>query len=401
MYLYDAAGNKLAKTVTETGQPQKTTQYIGGMIFENNVLQHVITEEGRARIESGVWKFDYFLKDHLGNTRIVVDQAGTVLQQTDYYPFGLPIETYTAVPNNYLYQGKELQKELTQFDFGARFYDPQIGRWHVIDPLAEDAPDWSPYNSMWNNPVSNIDPDGQFSSRFWASVHRFFNGGGRIGENEFGEWYVTKNRGVEVTESGEVIAKSEYYYGKGRNKYSNAIEAIERDIRIAEDIRQHATSIVDGEVVSSTSMYQMYDSPKEAGNAALSLGTGVVLPNPILKTGTLAVNAAKLANRGNKIVQGIRKTISVQKQARHLAGTAKAGGGFLNSAVDAQKVLDAVHSGEAVFLGTTKAGQPVFRYSGVTGTNVNIGAGIANQPTNVFIIKGTTSPSVVPTNPAF
>jgi len=82
-------------------------------------------------------------------------------------------------------------------------------------------------------------------------------------------------------------------------------------------------------------------------------------------------------------------------------GTAKQGGGFLNSVADAQKVLDAVHSGEAVFLGTTKAGQPVFRYSGVTGTNVNIGAGFSSQPTNVFIIKGTTNPTVVPTNPAF
>ena len=68
---------------------------------------------------------------------------------------------------------------------------------------------------------------------------------------------------------------------------------------------------------------------------------------------------------------------------------------------DAQKVLDAVHSGEAVFIGTTKAGQPVFRYSGVTGTNVNLGAGVAGQPTNLFIIKGTISPSVVPTSPAW
>ncbi|MEM8940441.1 MAG: hypothetical protein AAGC64_13970 [Bacteroidota bacterium] len=51
------------------------------------------------------------------------------------------------------------------------------------------------------------------------------------------------------------------------------------------------------------------------------------------------------------------------------------------------------------FLGTSKAGHQVFRYNGVTGTNVNLGAGIPGQPTNVFIIKGTASPSVVPTTP--
>jgi len=98
-------------------------------------------------------------------------------------------------------------------------------------------------------------------------------------------------------------------------------------------------------------------------------------------------------------VSGLSKIVSVQKQARHLAGTAKQGGGFLNSVDDAQAVLDAVHSGQATFLGTSKTGHQVFRFNGVTGTNVNLGAGIGGQPTNVFIIKGTVSPSIVPTSP--
>lgn len=63
---------------------------------------------------------------------------------------------------------------------------------------------------------------------------------------------------------------------------------------------------------------------------------------------------------------------------------------------DAQKVLDAYHSGDAVILGKNSQGFPVVRVDGVTGTNVNIGAGINSQPTSVFIIKGTKSPSIVP-----
>jgi hypothetical protein len=98
-------------------------------------------------------------------------------------------------------------------------------------------------------------------------------------------------------------------------------------------------------------------------------------------------------------VNGLSKIISVQKQARHLAGTAKQGGGFLNSVDDAQAVLDAVHSGKASYLGTSAQGHLVYKFNGVTGTNVNLGVGITGQPTNVFMIKGTMSPTVVPTNP--
>lgn len=89
------------------------------------------------------------------------------------------------------------------------------------------------------------------------------------------------------------------------------------------------------------------------------------------------------------------------RQNRHLAGTALEGKGYLDSMNDAQAVLDAVHAGKAQFLGNTNSGWPVYRYNGVTGTNVNLGVGISSQPTNVFYIKGTSRPSIVPTNPFF
>ncbi len=92
-----------------------------------------------------------------------------------------------------------------------------------------------------------------------------------------------------------------------------------------------------------------------------------------------------------------------QKQLRHIAGTqqleARGGGGFLSSVSDAQKVLDAYHAGQVKVLGKNAQGFPVVKFEGVTGTNVNLGVGITDQATNVFIIKGTKSPSIVPTNP--
>jgi len=104
---------------------------------------------------------------------IIRDTALALIEENNYYPFGLKHQGYNsvvssnanAVARKFKYNGKELNDELGLglYDYGARFYDPALGRWHVIDPLAELYYSWSPYIYTLNNPVKYIDPDGKAS----------------------------------------------------------------------------------------------------------------------------------------------------------------------------------------------------------------------------------------------
>jgi RHS repeat-associated protein len=164
-YTYDATGNKLRKVDLKSGVTT-TTDYISGIEYDNSTttIGFIQTEEGKAVPITGGYDYTYYLGDNLGNTRITFDTktgAAVTLQQDDYYPFGLEINHLTTSPKNeYLYNKKELQEETQEYDYGARFYDPLIGRFNTIDPLSEQSKQWTTYRYGFDNPIRFIDPDG-------------------------------------------------------------------------------------------------------------------------------------------------------------------------------------------------------------------------------------------------
>ena len=169
-YTYDANGNKLRKVDVLNGVTT-ATDYINGIQYGPNTgfttISFIQTEEGKAERYGTGYDYTYYLGDNLGNTRITFDTktGSAVTEQTDdYYPFGLEISrgTITSPKNEYLYNRKELQEELGEYDYGARFYDPVIARWHVIDAYAEhpDQINLSPYVYVGDSPIDKTDPDG-------------------------------------------------------------------------------------------------------------------------------------------------------------------------------------------------------------------------------------------------
>ncbi len=359
------------------------------------------------------------MKSTLGNSRVNfsdLNQDGKiefygvekeVVQENHYYPFGMNMEGEWAQqigPNNkYQYNGKELNDDfgLNWNDYGARWYDAAIGRWNAVDPLAEMIHGHSPYTYVFNDPISFNDPTGMMGQNI-ASTHVDTKGNFIWHYNDGDNNIYVHDIGTTKNDVDNARSEQNNTSGGGDNARGNSKRAREYQENSA---RIYLASMLNrGEITPEEYLMAWNASYGEYGAMGMQIlqkykwDFASYIPwFAWLKWGRVA----NVAKGPASFLNSLKKTISVQKQARHLVGTAGRGKGYLNSIDDAQAILDAVHSGKATFLGTSKAGHQVFRFKGVTGTNVNLGKGITSQPTNIFMIKGTKSPSIVPTSPVW
>jgi len=135
-------------------------------------------------------------------------KSGEIIDVNNYYPFGL-LHNYTVTSTQvyqYKYNGKELQ-ETGMYDYGARFYMPDLGRWGVVDPLAETSRRWSPYTYAFNNPIRFIDPDGR-ENQDW-----FNNSMGQMEfRNDVKSQQDLNDKGIKGTYVGETAQQGSLNY---------------------------------------------------------------------------------------------------------------------------------------------------------------------------------------------
>ena len=222
-YLYDADGNKLRTSYaiasysesmpitqvmhgnvsSQTQQPymaRNSIDYCGSAVYENGKLAYVPIDGGYITFADSTATsaptFHYYVKDYLGNNRLVVRDDGFGEQMNHYYPFGALMSASTqGAAQRYKYNGKELDRihGLNLYDYGARQYDAALGRWTSIDPLAEKYYGISPYAYCHDNPINRIDPDGAFD--FDNTIKQYMHYGviavfpTNLGREEGAIWY--------------------------------------------------------------------------------------------------------------------------------------------------------------------------------------------------------------------
>ncbi|WP_426279162.1 DUF6443 domain-containing protein [Chryseobacterium sp. S-02] len=247
-------------------------------------LQFFPTAEGFYDYTKDQYIYQY--KDHLGNTRVSFGRNSLgnleIVDNNDYYPFGMNhLKSGTSFfgtssYKNYKYNGKELQ-ETGMYDYGARFYMPDLGRWGVVDPLAEKNRRFTPYNYAINNPISFIDPDGRSESD-WVK---------RTGQSSW-EYNSTITSAQQAKDAGYVA----YADGRGdkNSTYttpmsSNGIDTgIDREVVLGEG----GNYTVDGKAFIAEDQAP-YVSSKEVDKLGKFLGAQAYIPAFIMSGGSGSV----------------------------------------------------------------------------------------------------------------
>ncbi|MDQ1087562.1 DUF6443 domain-containing protein [Siphonobacter sp. SORGH_AS_1065] len=291
-YDYDASGTKLRMTRKGVFH----TKYAGIFEYdENDYLTRIATEEGQIRVSNGGnnYAVEYYLKDHLGNVRVVLDENGNKVQETEYFAFGLAIPK-TIGSNKYLYNGKELQPKTGFLDYGARQYDAAIGRWMSVDPLSEKMRRWSPYNYAFNNPLRFIDPDGKEANNWIQVGNKIFHDKAVKNQEQ-----ATQTYGEGAKDMGEVVV----LIGSNGNQ---------------------RTLGSDGHIYSSTVLNEVTvkgnkNSKQLPLNVASKANDGVGLFNDIQTT---TMNISQILDRSGGAAKGFKQVENVSGIAGQVTGGA-------------------------------------------------------------------------------
>lgn len=226
---YDADGGKRAVEYSD----DEYTAYTENRIFENGELKYLLFEGGYASFENGKDKpsYHFYIKDHLGNIRIVADEQGNVEQENHYYPYGTLLMggnfTKDITSNQrFRFNGKELDRMygLDWHDFGARWYNSVLCQWTTMDPLCEKYYSISPYAYCANDPMNAFDPNG-------ARIYMLFYSYGNKDDYDEDFYAAALTRYNDIKNSKDFSSKSDKIFLLGFNDLSKIKNTTENIIK--------------------------------------------------------------------------------------------------------------------------------------------------------------------------
>ncbi len=235
-YDYDALGRKLSQTHQKSlaviigpfgapaqragairpGNEISRTDYVGPCVYHEGQMKSVLIDGGYIDVTDTGYAYRYYIRDHQGSVRAVVDGEGALVEANDYYPYGQPMAaaaTASAGAQPYKYGGKELlgmgsdQTVATAlagvYDFGARWHSSLTASFTQPDPKAETYPALSPYAYCAANPIRYTDPTGMtlklssedpgWIDRIIDIYNKALDGYGTVSVNEEGFVNIVKN----------------------------------------------------------------------------------------------------------------------------------------------------------------------------------------------------------------
>ena len=197
-FTYLPDGTKRGRTVLGKDWSLSRTEYRGNLVYAGDSLKCILFDGGLIAMDGASPEYLFFLRDHLGSTRVVARPDGKAVQVNHYYPYGMafagggmsgnagahPVEGGVSVAGGsleiggetggmelarpgasqpYRFLGNELytSNSLGLYDFSARMYDPALGRFLSVDPMAETCLNMTPFAYCGNNPIIRVDPEGE------------------------------------------------------------------------------------------------------------------------------------------------------------------------------------------------------------------------------------------------
>ena len=328
-YVYSADGEKLfVKEIPAAGY-STGTEYAANYRIENETLKMIHTDAGyytpMMSLGGGlIYLHFWYLKDHLGNNRIVANGNGSVIEAHDYDPFGVdisvlssgfpPFPTFPSPQGSpYKYGGKEWNATTSTYDFEARQLSPAFHRFTTMDPLAEKYYGISPYAYCANNPINLVDPDGCFGFVAAGAV-----GGAVIGGLSSGGIAIIQRKSVRevigATVGGAVSGAITGAVTTATFGGAVAVGAIGEGIGSA--IEQ---AIVDYESISIQTIAK--DAIAGATGGGLSHGAGKIFLNKIKQRAISSVDVKYASEETQEVLtKEVKKEMSSSGQALGKAG---------------------------------------------------------------------------------